>query len=136
MNITIYSAGKERNYMGEDIVLEFTSRISHYSKIEWKYSIPKTFPDNSYIVALDEMGKEMTSIELGTFLQKRLNASVKNIVFVIGGAYGIDKNTREKAHFLWSLGKLTYPHELVRSILAEQIYRAFSIIKGEKYHHG
>lgn len=97
--------------------------------------ILKAIPDNSYVVVLDEKGKQMTSPGFSDFLNKRLNESVKNLVFVIGGAYGIGDAVKEKAKFSWSLSELVFPHELVRSILAEQIYRGFSILRGEKYHH-
>lgn len=135
MKIIIFSPGKSKGYMGEDIVLEYTSRISHYSNIEWKFSPPKTIPEYSYVVVLDEKGKSLSSPALGDFLNKRLNESVKNLVIIVGDAYGVDREIKEKADFIWSLSELTFPHELVRSVLAEQIYRGFSIIRGEKYHH-
>lgn len=136
MNIIVISPGKAKNYLGEEIVLEFTSRISHYSKIEWRFvNEIKNLPENSYIVILDENGKQMTSTVFADFLNKRLNESVKNLVFIIGDAYGIDQKIKDQANFSWSLSSLVFPHELVRSILAEQIYRGFTILKGEKYHH-
>lgn len=136
MNIIIISPGKAKGYVGEDIVLEYTSRIAHYSRIEWKFVKElKELPENSYIVILDEKGKQLSSTEFSDFLNKRLNESIKNLVFVIGGAYGIDEKIKEKANFSWSLSHLVFPHELVRSILAEQMYRGFSILRGEKYHH-
>lgn len=136
MNIIIISPGKSKGYMGEDIVLECTSRISHYSKIEWKFvNEIKNIPDNSFIVVLDEKGKSLNSMDFSDFLNKRLNESVKNLVFIIGDAYGVDDKIKEQADFTWSLSDLVFPHELVRSILAEQIYRGFSILRGEKYHH-
>lgn len=122
--------------MGEDIVLEYTSRIAHYSRIEWKFVKEiKELPENSYVVILDEKGKQMTSPIFSEFLNNRLNESVKNLVFVIGDAYGIDEKIKKQANFSWSLSNLVFPHELVRSILVEQIYRGFSILRGEKYHH-
>ncbi len=146
MNIIIISPGKSKGYVGEDIVLEYTSRIAHYSSIEWKFISPsdmkeegekilKMIPDHSYTVILDEKGKQMTSTVFSDFLNKRLNESIKNLVFVIGGAYGIDEKVKAESHFSWSLSNLVFPHELVRSILVEQIYRGFSILRGEKYHH-
>jgi 23S rRNA (pseudouridine1915-N3)-methyltransferase len=146
MNILIISPGKSKGYLGEDSVLEYTSRISHYSSIEWKFiqssdikeegqKIDKAIPDGSFVVVLDEKGKQLTSPGFSDFLNKRLNESVKNLVFIIGGSYGVSEELKEKAYFLWSLSSLVFPHELVRTILAEQIYRGFSILKGEKYHH-
>ncbi len=150
MNIIIISPGKSKDYLSESIVQGYTSRILHYSNIEWKFiptsdpkgegeKILKAIPENAYIMVLDDKGKTLTSAGFAEFLNKRLNESVKNLVFIIGGAYGIDEKVREfvkdKPHFVWSLSTLVFPHELVRGILTEQIYRGFSILKGEKYHH-
>jgi 23S rRNA (pseudouridine1915-N3)-methyltransferase len=90
---------------------------------------------DDYLIALDEHGREMNSEKLAEFIQARANESIKTLVFVIGGAFGLDKKVLEKANFTWSLSPLTFPHQLVRLILAEQVYRACSIIRNEKYHH-
>jgi len=146
MNIIIISPGKSKGYLGEDVVLEYASRIAHYSSIEWKFVVPsnmseegekilKALPDDSCVVVLDERGKSLDSIGFSEFIGKRLNESVKNLVFVIGGAYGIDEKVKAVAKHSLSLSALVFPHELVRSILAEQIYRGFTILRGEKYHH-
>lgn len=91
-------------------------------------------PDD-YLVALDEHGKQFSSEALADFLQERATASTKNIVFVIGGAFGLDEQVLKKAKTTWSLSQLTFPHQLVRLILAEQVYRACTILHNEKYHH-
>ncbi|HEY9362028.1 MAG TPA: 23S rRNA (pseudouridine(1915)-N(3))-methyltransferase RlmH, partial [Chitinophagaceae bacterium] len=88
-----------------------------------------------YLVALDERGKQFTSEQLASFIQGRANESVKRMIFLIGGAYGIDDVLLKKANYKWSLSQLTFPHQLVRLILAEQVYRACSILRNEKYHH-
>lgn len=90
---------------------------------------------DDYLVALDERGKEMSSEELAEFIQARANESAKAIVFLIGGAFGLDDAVLKKANHKWSLSKLTFPHQLARLILAEQVYRACTIIRNEKYHH-
>ncbi len=90
---------------------------------------------DDYLVALDEYGKQLTSETLADFIQKRSNQSVRKLVFLIGGAFGLDKAVLERANYKWSLSQLTFPHQMVRLILAEQVYRACSIIKNEKYHH-
>jgi len=77
------------------------------------------------------MGSEI----LADFIQKRSNQSVRNLIFLIGGAFGLDKAILDRANYKWSLSLLTFPHQLVRLILAEQVYRACTIIKNEKYHH-
>ena len=88
-----------------------------------------------FLVVLDEKGKMLSSVQLADFLQLRANESVRNIVFLIGGAYGIDEQVFKRAQLKWSLSDLTFPHQLVRLILAEQVYRACTILRNEKYHH-
>ncbi|MEN9884552.1 MAG: hypothetical protein RLZZ420_1769, partial [Bacteroidota bacterium] len=82
-----------------------------------------------------EYGKEMDSEGLASLLVKRGNMSTRKLVFLIGGAFGLDESILQRADYKWSLSKLTFPHQLVRLILAEQVYRAYTIIKNEKYHH-
>ncbi|MBY0347520.1 MAG: 23S rRNA (pseudouridine(1915)-N(3))-methyltransferase RlmH, partial [Hydrotalea flava] len=76
-----------------------------------------------------------TSVALAEFFQQRANAGHKKIIFLIGGAFGVDDVILNRADFVWSLSKLVFPHMLVRLILAEQVYRACTILKNEKYHH-
>ena len=156
MKIHCWTIGKSNeSYVAEGIDL-FTKRIRHYFPIEWTIlPVPKQTamlseadlkkkegamildwlqPDD-YLVALDERGKQLSSEELSLFIQKRANESKKRLVFLIGGAYGIDESVLKRADFKWSLSKLVFPHQLVRLILAEQLYRACTIIRGEKYHH-
>ncbi len=103
-------------------------------KQESKIVLDKTGKDD-FLIALDENGKEMDSVQLASFIQTRANESVKQIIFLIGGAFGLDDTVLKRADFCWSLSKLTFPHQLVRLILAEQIYRACTIQRNEKYHH-
>jgi 23S rRNA (pseudouridine1915-N3)-methyltransferase len=86
-------------------------------------------------VLLDEKGKQMSSTQLATFIEQRANSSIRQLVFLIGGAFGVDDLLKSRANFTWSLSPLVFPHQLVRLILAEQIYRACTIIRNEKYHH-
>jgi 23S rRNA (pseudouridine1915-N3)-methyltransferase len=90
---------------------------------------------DDYLIALEERGKELSSESLADFIQKRSNESVRNLVFLIGGAFGLDEAVLKRANFKWSLSQLVFPHQLVRLILAEQVYRACTIIRNEKYHH-
>ena len=87
------------------------------------------------MVALEERGKQLSSEGLAEFIQARANESTKKIIFLIGGAYGIDEQVLKRANFKWSLSQLVFPHQLVRLILSEQVYRACTILKNEKYHH-
>jgi 23S rRNA (pseudouridine1915-N3)-methyltransferase len=86
-------------------------------------------------VLLDERGKNFTSPQLANFIQQRANESTKKIVFLIGGAFGVDASITQRANLVWSLSNLVFPHMLVRLILAEQVYRACTILRNEKYHH-
>ncbi len=143
MKITIISVGKAHDPLFRDAIEDFTARIGHYMPVEWKIvdqdeKVLKILADQKggdYVVALDEKGKLLSSAGLADRLQKCLNESVKRIVFIIGGAYGLTLAMRERAQITVSLSEMTFPHQLVRLILAEQIYRACTILKGEKYHH-
>ena len=90
---------------------------------------------DDYLIVLDERGQQFTSEKLASFIQQCSNESKKNIIFLIGGAFGVSNEVLERADFTWSLSQLVFPHQLVRMILAEQIYRACTINKNEKYHH-
>ncbi|MBL7901867.1 MAG: 23S rRNA (pseudouridine(1915)-N(3))-methyltransferase RlmH [Bacteroidia bacterium] len=87
------------------------------------------------VLLLDENGKEFSSQQFAEFLQKKQNASVKRLVFVIGGPYGFDERIYERAKAKISLSKMTFSHQMVRLFFVEQVYRAYTILKGEKYHH-
>lgn len=90
-------------------------------------------PDD-FVVLLDEIGKNMSSPELSVLLSTQFNQS-KNIVLVVGGAYGVDHAVQQRANIMWSLSKLVFPHQLVRLIVTEQLYRAQEIAAGNPYHH-
>ena len=90
---------------------------------------------DDYLVLLDEQGRQLSSPELANFIQLRANESAKTIVFLIGGAFGVSDEVKKRANYQWSLSKLVFPHQLVRLMLAEQLYRACTIIRNEKYHH-
>ena len=156
MKIWFWSVGKAHdNYVKEGIT-EFTKRISKYYPVEWTIiPVPKNagmlsemdlkkregetilqwLKQDDYLIALDEHGKQFSSEGLSEFLQERASASTKNIIFLIGGAFGLDAAVLKRAQLKWSLSQLTFPHQLVRLILAEQVYRACTILQNEKYHH-
>ncbi|MCX7728006.1 MAG: 23S rRNA (pseudouridine(1915)-N(3))-methyltransferase RlmH [Bacteroidia bacterium] len=89
--------------------------------------------DNDFVILLDEKGKEMSSLEFSKWIEQQ-SFKNKRLVFITGGPYGFSKELKNK-YFNISLSKMTFSHELVRIIFLEQLYRAFSIIKGQKYHH-
>lgn len=91
--------------------------------------------EGAEMILLDEHGKEFRSLEFAKELQNRMNRGGKDICFVVGGAYGFSPEVYAKATGKISLSKMTFSHQMVRTIFAEQLYRAFTIIKGEPYHH-
>lgn len=156
MKISFWTIGKANEAYVQSGVEEFTKRVGRYYPVEWNIiPAPKSagmlsemdlkkregetllqlLRPEDYLVALDERGKELTSEGLAKFIQQRSNESVRSLVFLIGGAYGLDEPVLNKAKFKWSLSQLTFPHQLVRLILSEQIYRACTILRNEKYHH-
>lgn len=156
MKLSLWSIGKANDSYIKEGVEEFTKRISKYFPVEWNIlPVPKNagmlsemdlkkregemllqwLKPEDYLVALDEHGKQFTSEGLSQFLQQRASESTKNLVFLIGGAYGLDTPVLQRAKAKWSLSQLTFPHQLVRLILTEQIYRACTILRNEKYHH-
>ena len=156
MKLQFWSVGKSHEAYVKPGIEAFTRRISNYYPVQWNLiPMPKNagmmsemdlkiregemildfLKQDDYLVVLDENGMQITSDELAAFILQRGNESRKNIIFLIGGAYGLSKEILDRADYKWSLSKLVFPHQLVRLILAEQIYRACSILKNEKYHH-
>lgn len=91
--------------------------------------------DSDRLVLLDERGKEFSSVELASWMEKQQLAGYRRLVFLIGGPFGFSEAVYKRADAQLSLSKMTFSHQMVRTILAEQVYRAFTIIRGEKYHH-
>lgn len=98
-------------------------------------AILRQLSQGDYVVLLDERGDEMRSVEFALWLQKRLNSGVKRLVLVIGGPYGFSDEVYARADAKLSLSRMTFSHQIVRAIFAEQIYRAFTILRNEPYHH-
>jgi 23S rRNA (pseudouridine1915-N3)-methyltransferase len=156
MKLQLWSIGKEHEAYVKAGIDDFTKRISRYYPVEWRIiPAPKNagllsqpelkkkeseillegLAKDDYLVALDERGRQMGSDGLAQFIQLRANESTKNLVFLIGGVYGLDEAVLKRADHCWSLSQLTLPHQLVRLLLAEQLYRACTILRNEKYHH-
>ncbi len=98
--------------------------------------ILKSLTERDYTVLLDERGKQMGSIEFAEFLERQHQDSIKSMVFVIGGAYGFSPEVYERGNMLVSLSKMTFSHQVIPLFFIEQLYRAFTIIRGTPYHHG
>ncbi|MDB5203672.1 MAG: ribosomal large subunit methyltransferase [Ferruginibacter sp.] len=156
MKFQFWSVGKaHESYVKEGVEL-FTKRLTNYFPAQWTIlPVPKNagmlseadlklregemilgfLKKEDFLVVLDERGKTLNSVQLAQFIQQRGNESRKSVVFLIGGAFGISKEVMARADFSWSLSPLVFPHQLVRLILAEQVYRACTILRNEKYHH-
>lgn len=156
MKIHLWSFGKGHESFIKEGADLFTKRIENYFSVEWNILqgpknggkmepvilkqkegeiILSMIAKEDYLVLLDERGKSFSSEAFADFIEKRTVESVKNIIFLIGGAYGVSEPVMLRANLKWSLSTLVFPHQLVRLILAEQIYRACSIMRHEKYHH-
>lgn len=156
MKIELIQVGKTEKGFINDGVLIYEQRLKHYIsynvitienlktnknktiaeiKESERIEIEKKISPQSFVVLLDEKGKHLTSSEYAGFLQKKMNESTKNLVFIIGGAYGFHENLYAKADLKLSLSSMTFSHQLIRILFTEQLYRAFTIIKGEPYHN-
>lgn len=156
MDIEIWSIGKENDkYIEEGVQLYFkktqpwnkvkleilslpkklqTTDVQQTKKLE-EALILKKLQSNHTLVLLDERGKSLDSLQWAQQFQQFMNQGTRTLVILIGGAFGVSGAIREKASQVWSLSKLVFPHQLVRLILAEQVYRAFSILNNAPYHH-
>jgi 23S rRNA (pseudouridine1915-N3)-methyltransferase len=156
MKIILLLTGKTTDKHIEGLVDLYASRIKKYSafeiitlpeikntrnmpvqeqKTKEASKILQTFTDDDYIILLDENGKELKTVEFSNTLEKLFFLPKKRIVFVIGGPWGFSADVYKRADFKMSLSKMTFPHQLVRLLFLEQLYRVFTIIKGEPYHH-
>ncbi len=156
MKFQFWTVGKNNESHVDEGIKLFTKRITNYYPADWLIipapknagvmseidlkqkegeAIINLLKKEDYLVLLDERGKQLSSEGLASFIQQRANESEKNIVFLIGGAFGVSSDVLQRANFKWSLSQLVFPHQMVRMILAEQIYRACSINRNEKYHH-
>lgn len=146
MNITILCAGSLKEKYLKDAEKEYLKRLSRYAKvtvIETKEyediekegeELLKKIKEDSFAIALAICGDEMSSKELALYLEGLGIKGESNITFVIGGSEGLSQKVLERADIAISFSKLTFPHQLIRIFLLEQIYRSFKIIKNEPYH--
>lgn len=156
MKVTLLQIDKTtENYLNEGIAI-YQKRLKNYSvfeivtinvpkavrmrpeaeqKSEEAKLILKQLKENDFLVLLDEGGNLLNSVDFSLFLNKKAIQNVKNLIFLIGGPYGFDKSIYERANYKLSLSPMTYSHQMVRLFFVEQLYRAFTISKGEKYHH-
>lgn len=156
MKITLIAVGKtEDKYLIEGIE-KYLNRLKHYinlnlviipdvkntknlSEAQQKSKeaevIAKQFNNNDTVILLDENGKKFGSVQFSEYLNKQMIGSVQNLVFIIGGPYGFDDSIYKRANGSISLSEMTFSHQMVRLFFVEQLYRAFTILKNEPYHH-
>jgi len=156
MKIEFWCVNKTSFSYVKEGMAEYEKRLNHYTSLkveiisnikntknlspaqlkqaEAKSIIDKLSPSD-HLILLDENGKQYSSSGFATFIQGCQMANYKQIIFLIGGGYGFDQSIYDRAKSKISMSKMTFPHELIRVIFLEQLYRAFTILKGEKYHH-
>lgn len=156
MNIKLIAIGKTDNKNLQALIDEYTKRLGFYVKFELdiipdiknvknfseseqkikegQLILSKLSPTDQLIV-LDENGKEFNSVGFSDFLQKKMNSGIKTLAFVIGGPYGFSEEVYQKAQGKVSLSQMTFSHQMVRLFVIEQIYRGFTILNNEPYHH-
>jgi len=156
MKILFLSIGRANESYIQIGVSDFTQRINKYFRCDWQIIAPPKnaaslseselknaegklvlglLQKDDFLVLLDERGKMFNSPQLAQFIQQRANESNKQLIFLIGGAFGVSDAIHQRADYTWSLSPLVFPHMLVRLLLAEQVYRACTILRNEKYHH-
>ena len=148
--------GKTTSKEFQSIIDDYSERVTHYTPFEVTVipdlkntkalsqeqqktlegdAIMRQLQDSDYVVLLDEHGKELRSVEFATWMGKKQQTVSRRLVFIIGGPYGFSPAVYERANEKLSLSRMTFSHQMVRMIFIEQLYRAFTILKGEHYHH-
>jgi 23S rRNA (pseudouridine1915-N3)-methyltransferase len=156
MKIKLIAIGKTDNKNLNELIETYKSRLKHYIKFELEI-IPdiknvKNLSEkqqkeregdlilgkinaNDHLILLDEKGKDFRSIEFSQYLQKKMNSGIKQLVFVIGGPYGFSEKMYKKSIGKVSFSKMTFSHQMIRLFVVEQLYRGYTILKNEPYHH-
>ena len=156
MNLELIVIGKTDSKEIETLVATYAKRINHYCRFAITVlpdirntksltvkqqrtaegeSILRQLSDGDYVVLLDERGDEYRSVDFAYWLQKRMASGIRRMVMIIGGPYGFSEEVYGRADGRLSLSRMTFSHQIIRAIFAEQIYRAFTILHNEPYHH-
>jgi len=156
MQIKLIAIGKTDDKQLLQLIEQYQKRLKHYIKFDIDIIpdiknvknlseaqqkekegelILKKVASTDVMVLLDENGKQFSSVEYANYLQKKMNSGIKQLVFVIGGPYGFSNTVYQKAQGKISLSKMTFSHQMIRLFIVEQIYRGFTILKNEPYHH-
>jgi len=156
MNIKLIAIGKTDNRNLQTLIEDYQKRLGHYIKFEFELIpdiknakhlsesqqkekegeliLAKT-QKSDVLILLDENGKQMDSVAFSGYLQKHMNSGIKTLIFVIGGPYGFSDVIYQRANGKLGLSKMTFSHQMVRLFFIEQLYRGFTILKNEPYHH-
>lgn len=151
MYIKIISVGKNNDNF-TPLIDDYLTRLSRAIKTEWLHMLPSGKPEtdarkhesaeilakirpNSVVWLLDETGEQISSPTLANKINVMQYQGVQELVIVVGGAYGVSEDMKQRANFVWSLSKMVFPHRLAQLMLAEQLYRATEINRGSGYHH-
>nr|WP_299486474.1 23S rRNA (pseudouridine(1915)-N(3))-methyltransferase RlmH [uncultured Allomuricauda sp.] len=156
MQITIIAIGKTDSKELAQLISIYEKRLAHYVKFKFEVIpdlknsknlseklqkekegelILKQVHSSDILIVMDENGKQLTSLGFSQFLQKKMNSGIKNLILVIGGPYGFSEAVYNRANGQLSLSKMTFSHQMVRLFLIEQLYRGFTILRNEPYHH-
>lgn len=156
MNIRLITIGKTDNKNLQSLIEDYTKRLSYYVKFDLEIIpdiknvknlseaqqkekegelILSKISTTDQLILLDENGKTFSSVGFSDYLQKKMNTGIKTLVFVIGGPYGFSETVYQKAQGKVSLSEMTFSHQMVRLFVIEQIYRGFTILRNEPYHH-
>ncbi|WP_396634227.1 23S rRNA (pseudouridine(1915)-N(3))-methyltransferase RlmH [Maribacter sp. R86514] len=156
MTIKLLAIGKTDSSQLQELIEVYQKRLKHYINFDIELIpdlkktknlsedqqkdkegelILKRLSATDVLILFDEKGKQYTSVEFSTFLQKKMNSGIKQVVFLIGGPYGFSNEIYAKASGKISLSKMTFSHQMVRLFITEQIYRSYTILKNEPYHH-
>ena len=156
MKLELLVVGRTTDKRIVSLIDEYVDRVKHYITLEIKVIpelkstkslseeqqkeqegalILQSIQSGDYVVLLDEHGKELRSVELATWMQGRMNSGLRRVVFVVGGPYGFAPAVYQRADDKLSLSRLTFSHQMIRLVFAEQVYRAMTILRGEPYHH-
>jgi 23S rRNA (pseudouridine1915-N3)-methyltransferase len=156
MEIQLICIGKTDNNDLQKLILNYQDRLKHYIKFTLQIIpdikgaknlsqeqqknkeaelIERQIKSSDLVVLLDEHGKEYSSVGFSEFLNKKMNSGSKRLIFIIGGAYGFSKKIHQKYNSKIALSQMTFSHQMIRLLFVEQLYRAYTILKNEPYHH-
>jgi 23S rRNA (pseudouridine1915-N3)-methyltransferase len=156
MKVTILVVGKTDDAFLVEGIEKYLTRLNHYVKAHIKILGPvknasalekeilldkegemiiENIKNQGFTILLDEQGENISSSEFANYMHNKMDSGIKSIIFIAGGAFGVSEAVKQTVDFKLSLSKMTFTHQMVRLILAEQLYRCFTIIKGRKYHH-